>query len=351
MTYEQALEHAKLTESVISDLGEGAWHQAWKLTSTRHEPLVLRIPKKFAYKKEVTYNENALRAEYGGTEIYYKYVNQVSPGAAPSTFYYHVSQDLTYTIESYAGNHVDLHQLSEETARELGKEIGQLYRNLERVDHGLKGVGYLAWNEKQGLHGQFSSDYRAFIKEECNEVLDDYEELSNKRPIFDKPGLKDALIRICEMRFNEISHPVLTNQDASPENWLLNNGEIRLIDPLPIVYFGEVMAGNFLNLYETLFVELAHTERYGKHRFQDCQETLKCIADGFVHGYCDHNHHVNRVVRGEQVLQVLDTAVRHLRMIESEITEEQVIRFGSKGDMEKRLTVFAMKIDELIKLL
>ena len=351
MTYQQALEHAKLTESVITDLGEGAWHRAWKLTSDQHAPLVLRIPKKFAYKKEITYDENALKAEYGGTEVYYKFVNQISPGAAPSTFFYHVSQDLTYTIESYAGIHVDLHQLSIESAHTLGGEIGRLYRNLEHVDHGLKGLGYLAWTKEHGLHGQFLSDYHTFIKEECNEVMEDYEELAAKRQTFNNPGLKDALLRICETRLNEISRPVLTNQDASPENWLLEKNQVRLIDPLPIVYFGEVMAANFLNLYETLFVELAHTERYGKHRFHECKVTLQRIADGFVHGYCSNDPHLIRVLRGEQVLQVLDTAVCHLRMIESDITEEQVVRYGSTGDVEKRLSVFALKMDELIQLL
>lgn len=351
MTYREALEHAKLTESVIVDLGEGAWHRAWKLTSNQHEPLVLRIPKKIAYKKEITYDEHALKAEYGGTKIYYESVNEVSPGAAPSTFFYHISQDITYTMESFAGNHVDLHQLSTETAHKLGEEIGRLYRNLEHVDHGLKGFGYLAWNEEQGLHGQFTSDYRAFIEEECNEVLDDYVELSVGRPIFNKPGLKDALLRICETRLNRIGQPVLTNQDASPENWLLDHGKVRLIDPLPIVYFGEVMAANFLNLYETLFAELAHTERYRKHHFNECRETLQSIADGFVQGYCDNDLHLSRVLRGEQVLQVLDTAVRHLRMLESGITEEQVIRYGSREDMEQRLNVFAIKMDELIQLL
>jgi len=350
MTVQQALEHANFPDSDVTYLGEGAWHQAWKLTSTQHEPLVLRIPKKIAYKKQVTYDESALKAEYGATEVYYRYINQVSPGAAPASFQYHVTQELTYTVESFAGKNVNLHRLNSEEACNIGGKLGILYRNLEQVNHNLKGFGYFAWNEKEGVHGQFSSDYHTFIKEECIEVMDDYEELSTKRPTFMSSELKNALLRICERRMLEIKQPVLTNQDASPENWLLDSGQVRLIDPLPILYFGEVMAGNFMNLYETLFVELAHTERYRKQRFHKSQENLQSIADGFLTGYCNGNSHSIRVLKGEQLLQVLDTAIRHLRMLESGLTAEQIIRYGSSEDVEYRLTAFAKKINELMQL-
>jgi hypothetical protein len=222
-----------------------------------------------------------------------------------------------------------------------------LYRQIEQVDHGVKGCGFFAWNEEKGVHGQFTSDYHSFVEAECKEVMDDYEELALKRTIFNKPELKYALQRICVTRLTEIKHPVLTNQDASPENWLMDKGRIRIIDPLPIIYFGEVMAANFLNLYETLFVELAHTERYGKHRFHECQEALQHIAGGFLNGYCLQNSHLIQVLREEQMLQVLNSAVHHLRMFESGLTREQVIRYGSKEDVEKRLTVFLEKLVEL----
>jgi len=347
MTLKKALEHSKSISSKAEVLGEGAWHQAWKLTSEQHKPFVLRIPKKIAYKKEVSFDESALRAEYGGTEIYYRSVNQVVSGAAPEMFVYHVSKELTYTLESFAGNHVNLHKLNKDDAQQLGEEIGQLYRKVEQVDHGLEGFGYLTWNEEKGLHGLFLSDFEAFIEEECQEVLDDYNELSTKRPLFDNSDLKETIKKISETRLTVITHPVLTNQDASPENWLLDNGQIRLIDPLPILYFGEVMAGNFMNLYETLFVELAHTERYEKHRFHECKETLQSIANGFIQGYCAQNPELICILRGEQLLQVLDSAVNHVRMLEEGLNEEQIIRYGSKEDVEVRLTVFYHKLTEL----
>jgi len=349
MTLNKALQHSQSINSKIEVLGEGAWHQAWKLTNDQHKPLVLRIPKKIAYKKEVAFDEAALKAEYGGTEMYYRYVNQVVPGAAPEMFVYHVSKELTYTLESFAGHHVNLHDLNKDNAHQLGEEIGKLYRKVEQVDHGLEGIGYLTWNKESGLHGQFLSDFDKFIAEECQEVVDDYHELSTKRPLFDNSDLKKAIKKVCENRLNVISQPVLTNQDASPENWLLDNGQIRLIDPLPILYFGEVMAGNFMNLYETLFVELAHTERYERHRFHKCKETLQSIANGFIQGYCAQNHELITILRGEQLLQVLDSAVNHLRMLEEGLNQEQIIRYGPKEDVEARLTVFYKKLIELQK--
>jgi len=350
MTYEKALKHANYEYSTVEYLGEGAWHRAWKVKNDKYDPVVLRVPKKIAYQKEVVYDETALKAEYGGTEIYYRCVNAVEVGAAPENFKNYVSAELTYTLESFAGNHVDLHQLNKEDAHMLGENIGQLYRKVEQVDHGIEGFGYLAWNEEQGIHGQFLSDFYGFIEEECQEVMDDYHELSVKNPLFKNPQLKEALLHICETRLKEITHPVLTNQDASPENWLLDKGQLRIIDPLPIVYFGEVMAANFLNLYETLFVELAHTERYGKHRFHECQEALQSIADGFIVGYCEEKSQLIALLRGEQLLQVLDSAIRHLRMLEAGMTEEQIIRYGSEEDVEKRLLAFDKKMNELLHL-
>ena len=125
MTYEKALKHAHYEYSIVENLGEGAWHRAWKVTSDKHDPVVLRIPKKIAYQKEVVYDESALKAEYGGTEIYYRCVNAVVAGAAPEMFINYVSEELTYTLESFAGNHVDLHQLNKDDAHKLGEVIGK----------------------------------------------------------------------------------------------------------------------------------------------------------------------------------------------------------------------------------
>lgn len=62
-----ALMHAGLQNAEY--LGEGAWHHAWKVVKNNTE-LVLRIPKEKAYGKAVPFNEEALKAEYAGTQLY-----------------------------------------------------------------------------------------------------------------------------------------------------------------------------------------------------------------------------------------------------------------------------------------
>ena len=347
MNIQEVLKHANLSDYQPEFLGEGAWHQAWKLTNGRTEPLVLRIPKKVAYNKEVPFRKEALQAEYEGTEFYYRQANQALKGSAPETFIYHVSEELTYTIESFAGDHVDLHKLKQKEAHILGKSIGSLYRQIEQTNHNLEGFGFFAWSEEKGLHGQFSGSFHSFIEEECEEVMEDYQQLSTKLPMFNQPEVNAALQRVCKLRMQEITKPCLTNQDASPENWLLDNGRVRLIDPLPILYFGEVMAGNFMNLYETLFVELAHTERYAKHRFHECRDVMQGIADGFLAGYCGDDLHLIRLLRGEQLLQVLNLAIGHLGMAEKGLNEEQIIRYGTKEDVKGRLQTFSVKMEQL----
>ena len=50
------------------------------------------------------------------------------------------------------------------------------------------------------------------------------------------------------------------------------------------------------------------------------------------------------------MLQVLDSAVNHVRMLEEGLNEEQIIRYGSKKDVEDRLSVFHDKLIELLQL-
>lgn len=107
------------------------------------------------------------------------------------------------------------------------------------------------------------------------------------------------------------------------------------------------MAGNFINLYETLFVALADTERYRKHRFSACQYKLKKIAEGFLAGYSDGDHEIASEIRGEQMLQLLDTACSHHQMLGKKLPQESIIRYGNKEEIESRLFLFSQKLKEL----
>lgn len=218
----------------IRYLGEGAWHHAWKVRKGSSE-LVLRIPKEVAYGKTVPYNVTAFKAEYGGTELYYRCVNKAVKGAAPPSFDFHIGPGQTYTLETFGGKRIDLHALSDEASFFIGEELGKIHRKTEAISHGLEGFGYLAWSEDKGLHGSFSSDPAEFLKKESEGYLADYETLCKTRPEFRDDGVLSALQAAACLRKKSFKEPVLVNQDASPENIVMDGHRVCVIDPFPSI--------------------------------------------------------------------------------------------------------------------
>lgn len=339
-----AISHARV--ETPNFIGEGAWHNAWKVLKDGSE-FVLRIPKETAYGKPVLYDEAAMTAEYSGTELYYRSVNTAVEGAAPNFFTYHVSEELTYTLESFVGTQLDLSAITEAAAIQIGKDIGHIYRKTEGVSHGLKGFGFLAWSEADGLRGSLAGDAREGMKEENEEQLADYEVICAARPEFKDEKVKRAIQAATELRLQRFTVPCLTNQDASPENILMNSEQVCLIDPYPIIYYPRGMAGNFMNLYETYFVSLADTDRYKKHGFAVHAGKLIGMANGFLAGYSDGRQEIVREVRSEQLLQLLETAFSHLQLLKEELSAESRIRYGSKEDIERRMGLFAAELKRL----
>ncbi|ANU18438.1 hypothetical protein BBI11_15950 [Planococcus maritimus] len=327
-------------------LGEGAWHHAWKVEKDGRE-LVLRIPKDIVYGKAVEYNEEELTAEYAATELYYRSVNQAVEGAAPEFFQFRVSEQLSYTLESFVGTHINLHNMTYPEAIETGKALGEIYRKTEEIQHDLDGFGYLHWTEKEGLRGSITGDVHRFLQEESEEHLSDYRELSEARPEFQDETISEALKLATELRARSFTKPLLSNQDASPENMLMNGTQICLIDPFPNIYYPRGMAGNFMNLYETFFIALSDTERYGKHRFADCADNLKGMADGFLAGYSTGDSRIQAEVWGEQLLQLLETAYSHFHLLSGKLPEEARIRYGDKVHIEERLASLAGELKAL----
>ncbi|MEZ0481551.1 hypothetical protein [Planococcus sp. SSTMD024] len=341
---QKAVLYAEVTSPEF--LGDGAWHDAWKVEK-EGRGLVLRIPKDIVYGKPAEFNEEELTAEYASTKLYYHSVNQAVKGAAPEFFQFHVSEQLSYTLESFAGKPIDLHELTRAQAIEAGKALGEIYRKTEEIPHGLDGFGYLHWTEESGLRGSITGDVRQFLKEESEEHLSDYRELSEARPEFQDAAVNDALNLAVALRERGFTQPRLSNQDASPENILINGTQVCLIDPFPNIYYPRGMAGNFMNLYDTFFIALSDTERYGKHRFADCADNLKGIADGFLAGYSAGDSRVQAEVRGEQLLQLLETAYSQFHLLSGNLPEEARIRYGNKRQIEDRLATLAGELKAL----
>ncbi|MBH0165182.1 hypothetical protein IHV12_09635 [Fictibacillus sp. 7GRE50] len=331
----------------VQYLGEGAWHLAYLVQLRTGDAVVVRFPKTEAYGKNVEFDEETMHSEYAATRAYYELANQVKPGICPAFFNYHVEKGRTFTVESYAGKAIKLDQLTVVEAFHIGAEVGEFFRKMNTAHHGLKGFGYLSWNGKH-IAGKFQSDVSESMKEENNEYIDDFKKfIETYEGAISSSALVD--LQAC-MEDREITDHtvVLTNQDTSPENILLHSdGTVCLIDPVPILYSGDSLAGNFLNNYRTLFPTFFNAPRYARHEFDRFEDRLKRIADGFLEGYSNGDLDVKRRVKQEEFIQLTDLTVTHWQLLQiDELSSEQKIRYGEREAIANRIAELVKKIEE-----
>jgi hypothetical protein len=330
----------------VKFLGEGAWHYAY-LIEKGEEQLVIRVPKETAYGRSVEFNEKELLGEYGGQKAFYSHANSVQSGVAPKTFSYHVSRELTYTIESYVGERVDLHKLKEKEAYEFGYQYGHLFNKMNEAKHNLSGFGYLKWNdEKEEVEGSFQADITKFMQEENEEILADLSILFDSKYPCNYHLIEQQLKYCLEDRTISEGNISFTNQDTSPENIMIKNNQIRLIDPFPILYYGHAFAGNLLNNYESLFIALYNSPRYAKHQFDKVHSKLKAIADGFIDSYTHQDQEIKERVRQEQYIQLVNSTVDHLNLAQNALPLEKEMRYGTKQQIEKRIPEFIKQLEK-----
>jgi hypothetical protein len=331
----------------VQYLGEGAWHQAFMVQLQSGSSVVIRFPKPEAYGKTIVFNENESYAEYAGTEAYYSLANRIKPGICPEFYHYHIEQDKTFTVESYAGKAVKLENFTFMEAFQAGAELGEFFREMNGGKHGLKGFGYLKWNGAS-IEGQFQSSVSSFMKEENEEYITDFAAFIDK---INGAVHTDALLQLEECMLNreiDESRVVLTNQDTSPENILLHaDGGISLIDPVPILYSGDSLAGNFLNNYRTLFPAFFNSPRYARHQFDRFEDKLQTIADGFYEGYCNGDPDLKRRIKQEEFIKLTSlTASQFILSQSAELTMEQRIRYGEKEAIVNRIPLLIQRINE-----
>ncbi|HEU4964044.1 MAG TPA: hypothetical protein VFV52_09360 [Bacilli bacterium] len=340
---ERALQLSGLASDSVADsatfLGEGAWHEAYLLTMSDRRRLVMRFPKKVAYGQPVEYDEAAMKAEYAGTGYYYKLANQVEPGICPEEYDYHVSPELTYTLETYVGETIDMAIIDLETAYSIGYQRGTFMRKMDGVEPGVTGYAFLNWDEERGeLRGQVDGDFRDNLREEQDDYRQDLDALLQSELAFDRAEVERKWQDVFARRAIDTETLALTNRDTSPENTVLVDGRLRVIDPLPILYSGKVMAGNVLNNYDALH-PLYHTSpRYAKHRWNLYEDKLTRIADGFLDGYSQGDADLRRALRGEEFLMLLSMVAGHYALLQQEeLSTSQIQRSGDRQAIEERL--------------
>ncbi|WP_255320077.1 hypothetical protein [Paenibacillus elgii] len=329
----------------VSYLAEGAWHEAYLISTTETGPLVVRFPKPFSYGKPFVYNERELRAEYGGRGLYYRLANGVSEGICPQYYTYYVSPELSFTIETYSGPVMSLAAANEAEAARWGAQCGRFFRNMDQVSVELEGFGFLDWKAGK-LAGDHQQDFRAYWVEDTEGYLGSWERLERAGYGIEAVDVKRMLEEIVPFRLRRTPRLSLTNRDVSPENLIICEAGVRLIDPVPIVYDGFAFTGNVLNNFNTLFPSFHRSPRYERHRFDRYRPLLGAFADGVLEGYAQGDPEMVYALRVEQYLMLLDLTCDHIGLLEREMTEEAMLRYGDKAAVEERIPGYIADLEQ-----
>ncbi|WGU95490.1 phosphotransferase [Paenibacillus dendritiformis] len=346
-TIEEALDRIGLSTAGLSSsyLGEGAWHAAYLLHTDEHEALVLRVPKPAAYGAPFVYNEQEMLGEYASRGLYYQHANLVMPGICPEFFAYHVEPELTFTLESYCGKTLSLQETTRSDAVELGRQCGQFMSAMSRAEVPLRGFGFLGWQE-EGLVGEIQGDLQAYWQEEANEYREQFEQLVLAGIPLDEDRIRGKLEEAVRYRLGRTLRLSLTNRDISPENIIVDNHRLRLIDPLPLQYDDHVFAGNLLNNFNTLFPSYDRSPRYAKHNFGSYRVQLNGFAEGYLDGYAEGNEAVRYSIKIEEFLMLLDLVCHHTGLLNEEWNEGIRLRVGDRAAVKERIPEYIRRLEQ-----
>lgn len=337
-SYFPRLEHT----SNFHFLGEGAWHKAYLVTIKGFEDLVIRFPKEIAYGKKVVFDEKKLFQEYARNGYYYQQANQAKLGICPRTYSYEVSDELRYTIESFMGNSIEFSKLNKEKCSEYGKQLGNFFRNMERTAPEITGVGDLIIKNEVFI-GENNQSLKSNIEQENDMYFTRWASFKRSSYNFPFKNIENKMKYCLKNRHHNIS--TLTNQDMSPENIVIQNEEIRLIDPRPQVHSGLISAANFINNYKIVFPSYSNVPRYQKHHFNLYTSKLHYLAESFREIFIGNNKEREDLLKVEEFLQLLDLCLEHSEHLSNESYIEQYIRLGSPKDIQKRLNYYIKKLE------
>ncbi|MBA2175958.1 hypothetical protein H0266_13755 [Halobacillus locisalis] len=344
---QRALDREGIT-GTVQPLGEGAWHMAYLI---EEKQLVLRIPKKIAYDKEVEFNPQELTAEYAATKAFYEHANRAKKGICPEYFDFYVSEELTYTIESYVGESIGLGHQTIEEAKQYGRELGECFRLLETLDPPFAGMGYVELDEKGQLKGPYEMNAEEFLVQETDEYLSELDTLLASSYSFDKEKVERTGRQLLAERSIKREKVVFTNQDTSPENILFSKNGAKMIDPFPLLATGTSLAANHVFNYTMLFPKFADTERFGKGDYHIHAAKLKANAEGFTESYTDGSEQKQKDLHIEVFIKLLTMAFEHHQLLEEKtLNREQIIRYGTKKQVEERLQGYLQDLESYLVL-
>lgn len=299
----------------IIKIGEGAWHTVYKLKRVDDQDLVIRIKKNEAYGELQQIDEQELTTEYESTKAYYSHANKSNQNVCPNFYQYFIEKDLVFTVETFMGSGTDLLLLDQNKVHSYGTKLGRIYHNIHNHKSSIAGFGELHWNGKT-LHGRDLRNIDELWQEENDHVLTALNTLIHSSLCFDKEKVGQHIHALLENRRTQVQNISLVNQDVTPENLILSNKHIAIIDPFPRLDFDLKYAAYFVFCYKFLLPAFSNAPRYINQAYQEKRNVLNAIADGFIRGYFfdvvgDELITQSRRLLDEYTLWVLQEAYEH----------------------------------------
>lgn len=333
----------------IKYLGEGAWNIAYFAKYSDKSGLVVRIPKQKYYEQSSKIDEVFWQTAYAGTGYYYKKANEIQSLICPPEYYYNVSQELTYTVETYMGESLQLSKIKKEEASNYGQQIGAFFREMNEIKPSLKGFGFLHWNG-DSLEGQLPNE-EAFktIDEEREEYIGYLDELSNSKLSFDRKAIRSRLNSILSCRTIQHEPFSLVNRDVSPGNIIIRNNKVSLIDPLPVIYNGTVNASNLINSYRSLIMKHEKSPYFDTSHFKKHSPIYNSLADGFTKGYTREEKSLKSTLNNERFLMLLALTYQHFELLSlSELSPEAKQQLGNSRQIKNRMYTLLYELETYI---
>ncbi|MGI1805427.1 hypothetical protein ACRPK8_06770 [Exiguobacterium sp. TDN 0502] len=299
----------------ILKIGEGAWHSVYRVTRLDDQDLVIRLKKNEAYGELQQIDEQELTTEYESTKAYYLHTNTSDQIVCPDFYQYFIEDDTVFTVETFMGRGTDLLLLDQNKVHSYGKKLGRIYHNIHNQKSSIAGFGELRWNGKT-LHGSDLRNRDALWQEENEHVLTALNTLIHSSLCFDKEKVGQHIHALIENRRTQVQNISLVNQDVTPENLILRDEHIAIIDPFPRLDFDLKYAAFFVFCYKFLLPAFSNAPRYINQAYQEKSSILNNIADGFISGYCsnvvgDERTTQTRRILDEYTLWVLQEAYEH----------------------------------------
>lgn len=324
-------------QRAVQPISMSGWHNVYRVSVPQHaHPFVVRI------RKPATPNEQtheAWQAEYVSASLYYMQANRAQADICPSMFLYHVSEDITCTVETYMGERLQLERLTTEQARRFGRQIGRMMHAMHQTKTHIPGAGEIAW-DGANLYGTSSAGEGALtrrIEEAYNGNI--LLALTEQAPPFDHETVRQKLSAAQQLR--NVDEPmVLINRDITPEHLTVQNkNRVGIIDPYPYLGSGTRFAAWFIHCYRFLLPNYADTQRYRRRDYDRYTDTLALMSAGFESGYIRGDDGLRRHLDAERWLWTLEQAYDDLeRLTASEGMSAAVIRrHGQPAVIRKRL--------------